>query len=326
MAHYKEFVLAVDIGGTNTCIGVFGIINRKRFGHIYTYFYKTREIKRIENFIKMILDKVHKEHKIVIKRCCVSAAGPIKKGVCRLTNEKLIIDTGKVLNKTDLKKFHIINDFQAIAYGIEPMELFDRKSFSLIKRGKSVKGGIKAVIGAGTGLGKAFLVYDNGRYVSMPSEGGHEAFSPMNEMEFKLMQFIRKKYGIDYVTIEHLVSGSGLRNIYQFLTGKRLDADDIAALYLKDSRARKAFDMFVTFYARAAKNYALDILPYSGVYLAGGIITKNTHVFNRTLFKEEFLSHPKKSHSEILKSIPVYAIKNYEINLYGDAYYLMNFT
>lgn len=323
---YKEFVLAIDIGGTNTTVGIFGIINRKRFNHIYSYFYETQKIRRADYFIKNVLDNIYKEHKIKISRCCLSAAGPIEKGICRLTNASLVIDSKNVLKNTGLKKFHIINDFQAISYGIEPMELFDRKSFSLIKRGKKIKNAIKAVIGAGTGLGKSFLVYDGKKYVSMPSEGGHEAFSPSNVNEFRLMQFIKKKHNLEHVTFEHLVSGNGLSNIYEFLTKSRLGADKITSLYLKDKRAKKTFDMFVTFYARAAQNYALDILPYSGLYLAGGIISKNTNIFSRSVFKEEFLSHPNRNHQKILKNIPVYAVKNYDINMYGDVYYLMNFS
>ncbi len=323
---YRKFLLAIDIGGTNTNVGVFGVINRKRFNHIYSFFYETSSIKRIEDFIKHIINDIYGKYKIRIAECCMSVAGPIKNGVCKLTNADISVNSQKIILKTGLKKFSIINDFQAIAYGIEPMENINKRAFSLIKRGKKVKNSIKAVIGAGTGLGKSFLVYDGKKYVSMPSEGGHEAFSPFDEDEFKLMQFIKKKYGVDYVSFEHLVSGSGLSNIYEFLTGERIKSSRVASLYIKDKKAKKAFDMFVKFYARAAKNYALDILPYSGIYLAGGIITKNTHIFSREIFKSEFLSHPNKNHREILKSIPVYAIKDYDINLYGDIYYLMNFT
>jgi len=326
MTKYKEFVLAVDIGGTNTSVGVFGIVNRKRFNHIYSFFYETQKIKNVGSFIRKIMDDIRTEHRIKVSRCCLSAAGPLEKGVCKLTNVNLVVNPKKILEKTGLKKFHIINDFQAIGYGIEPMELYDKRTFSLIKRGKKEKWAIKAVIGAGTGLGKSFLIYDGRRYVSMPSEGGHEAFSPANESEFKLMKYIKNKHKLKHVTFEHLVSGSGLSNIYEYLTKTKIPGEKIASLYQKNSSAKRAFDMFVTFYARAAKNYALDILPYSGIYLAGGIISKNTYIFNRELFKKEFLSHPNKNHQAILKSIPVYVVKNYDINLYGDVYYLMNFT
>jgi glucokinase len=326
MPRYKGFILAIDIGGTNTNVGVFGVVNRKRFNHIYSYFYETHTIRNIEGFINKRLDELKEQHGMRIKRCCLSAAGPTKNGVCRLTNAKLLIDIKRVVQKTPLDDFQVINDFQAIGYGIEPMELFDRRAFSLIKRGNMLKNSIKAVIGAGTGLGKSFLVYDGRRYVSMPSEGGHEGFAPLDEDEFRLMQFIRKKYDLEHVTFEHIVSGSGLANIYEFLTGNRKSGREIGALYLKEDKAKRAFDMFVRFYARAAKNYALDILPYSGLYLAGGIISKNTHIFNRDIFKQEFLSHPNRNHQNILKAIPVYAVKNYDINLYGDAYYLMNFS
>jgi glucokinase len=322
---YKEFVLAIDMGGTNTSVGVFGVINRKRFRHIYSFFYDSQKIRNAETFIKGVIDGIYKEQKIKITKCCLSAAGPIDGDVCKLTNADLVIDSRKVMKKTGLRRFSVINDFQAIGYGIEPMELFDRKSFSLIKRGKKVKRTLKAVIGAGTGLGKSFLIYDGHRYVSMPSEGGHEAFSPSGEDEFQLMEFIKRKYHIEQVTFEHLVSGRGLSNIYEFLTKRRTSPEKIASLYQKSPKAKEAFDLFVKFYARAARNYTLDILPYSGVYLAGGIISKNIHIFSRPVFKSEFLSHPNRNHRTILRSIPVYAIKNYDISLYGDAYYLMNF-
>jgi len=55
----------------------------------------------------------------------------------------------------------LLNDFQAIGFGIE--SLADEELF-VVQTGKPVKDGVRAIIGAGTGLGIGFLVRGDDRY------------------------------------------------------------------------------------------------------------------------------------------------------------------
>lgn len=75
-------------------------------------------------------------------------------------------------------------------------------------------------IGAGTGLGECFLTCDSkSNYECYPSEGGHAEFAPRNDLEIKLLKFLSNKFNSKHrISVERLVSGTGLANIYEFLT------------------------------------------------------------------------------------------------------------
>ena len=87
-------------------------------------------------------------------------------------------------------------------------------------------------MGAGTGLGLVFLtpaLQSDGSvsYHVFPSEGGMgDTFSPRNQTEWNLKQFLMKKHG-EYIEIERIVSGPGLADVYRFLllTNKILDVN-----------------------------------------------------------------------------------------------------
>ena len=74
-----------------------------------------------------------------------------------------------------------------------------------------------AVIGAGTGLGEVFMTPDhNGLYEAWPSEGGHVEYAPRNQEEFELLEHIKRKVK-GRVSVERVVSGKGLVNVYEYL-------------------------------------------------------------------------------------------------------------
>ncbi len=74
-----------------------------------------------------------------------------------------------------------------------------------------------ACLGAGTGLGEVYLTNNGKNYDVWPSEGGHADFSPRNELEFNLMNFMRERERVERVSVERVVSGLGLPRIYEFL-------------------------------------------------------------------------------------------------------------
>ncbi len=93
--------------------------------------------------------------------------------------------------------------------------LLKKDEFFPLNQAVSRKDQNLALIAPGTGLGKAMLIYLDGRYLPVPSEGSHSDFAPNSEAEFKLWQYLHQHYG--HVSIERVVSGSGLVNIYNWL-------------------------------------------------------------------------------------------------------------
>jgi len=132
---------------------------------------------------------------------------------------------------------------------------------------------------------------------------------------------------------EDILSGDGLSHIYAYLhhsnqysettVTKTIDEAQDKALLLSQHRAddqicRDAFEWFTRFYARCAKNFALDTLATGGIYLAGGIAAKNPDIFSQHVFREEFCQAYKRT--KLLELIPVYVIKNYNVSLLGACF------
>jgi glucokinase len=197
----------------------------------------------------------------------------------------------------------------------------------------------KAIIGAGTGLGKSILTYDEhfNAYIPNPSEGGHGDFPAQSEFELELIDYVKKLRGISEPLIyEELLSGRGIENIYLFLkdtqglndsqfTNEINNSTDKAYLISKyknqDETCEKTFNLFTKFYARCAKNFVLDSLARGGLFIAGGIAAKNKEIFTSNEFFQEFEN--VSSYSDIMKKIPIYVIVNYDVSLYGACYAAM---
>jgi len=174
-------------------------------------------------------------------------------------------------------------------------------------------------------------VYDRttSRYRSFASEGGHCDFAPRNDREESMLRFLRGKFGI--VSYENVLSGRGLRNIYDFvvtlpefasatLPGDPQPADiTTAALDATNAAAVEAMRMFVSIYGQEAGHLALKTLATGGLYVGGGIAPKILPALKQPAFLESFRNHSVPKMQEMLAKIPVHVI-TFEMNgLYGAA-------
>jgi glucokinase len=319
----NEYFLVGDVGGTNTQFGLF----RKSSPKITRYFaFDTTANRYFHNTVNDVLNQCAGEG-IVPAKCCISVAGFVSDGRSELTNQRLTVDSRLIEKNTPLKKVYMINDFEAMAYGAVQLEKMESETIRAVRRNKPIVKAPKAIIGAGTGLGKCIMFYDSEKvaYRAYQSEGGREIFAPTNRDEYDLMEHMRSKFLLNQVDYEYLVSGRGIVAMYNHFSGQNLDidADSVSANYNVDPNARKAFDLFVTFYARSAKNLALNVLPYGGLYLAGGIVMRTRNIFSTRIFMKEFLTHPV--FRSVLRKVPVSMLTDYKTSLYGGFSYLRNF-
>ena len=324
-----KYILAGDIGGTNAN---FGILAGKKLKLFLSLHFKSKEIKDFTKVVDTVVTHVYKKYKITFASVCFAAAGADSgKGLC-MTNRNFCIDLTKIKKKTKMASVFLINDFEAISYGIN---VLDKSQFLTIKEGVLVKKAPRIVVGAGTGLGKGFLIYekDKNSYVAYPSEGGHGDAVVIGEDDWKLFSFIQKETRKDIIEWEDLISGQGIVNLYHFVGHlkqykktkwrKMIQNHEAPQMLIskfkhRDNQSRDAYTLFIKFYARCAKNFALDILPFSGVYIAGGIAAANPEPFNHKIFVDEFTNTKKQK--DILKKIPIFLIKDYNVSLYGAAF------
>ncbi len=349
-----RYILAGDIGGTNSTFAFLrekkdqrkkrerknrqkSQRNKKALQLLCSLHFSSRDITNFPAVVQQVLGYAKQQWGIRAAYSCFAGAGPVSENRdhCTLTHLPWNID-GKALKRAAKLNAVIINDFEAVAYGIEELRKGD---FLLLKKGINKKRKAlklpKAILGAGTGLGKSLLVWNEKlhRHMPLPSEGGHADLAVLHDEELGFIHFMKKREKGN-VAWEDAVSGKGITALYLYLEETRyyeaspqsmkikLDIEKscyspevIAGYASRDAQCREAILLFLRFYARSAKNVALETLPFGGLYIAGGIAAKNQQLFKRKEFIEEFLA--SKRQRQLLKKIPLYLVKNYNISLYG---------
>jgi glucokinase len=264
-----------------------------------------------------------------ISAACIGVAGPVDGHLARVTNLPWTLDSDEMVQTFKLGHMQLINDFQAIGYGIP--ELAEQDLVTL-QASEPEPHGTLAVIGAGTGLGEGILVRDGDNYRVLPSEGGHVGFAPHGEVQRQLSAYLEKRFG--YVSYELICSGPGLANIYAFMhesfpeqegealsQAVRLENADIAAEVSRfattgeDALAVSCMNLFVDIYAAQAGNLALTCLPRGGLYIAGGIAPRIIPFLQTDRFLEAFRRKGKMQ--GLMHDFPVLVVMNPEVGLLG---------
>lgn len=296
-------VIAGDIGGTKTilrCIesaGELALERRFDSGRYPTFDDLLRE------FVALCPGRVD--------AACFAVAGPVLGQRAEVTNLKWVMEAGKLQPAFGIAAVALINDFYAVALGVPLLQPGDLLSLQAGNRDRRSPIGI---LGAGTGLGEAMVAFHHDEWVVISSEGGHADFAPQDEEQSRLLVALQKKYG--HVSWERLVSGMGLGNIYEFLTGRQEEPAHIAELANRgDGNAVHAFRLFVDMYGSEAGNMGLRLLARGGVFLAGGIAAKNQTFFTDGRFMDAFVR--KGRFHDLMKTIPVDLIVNEHVGLIG---------
>jgi glucokinase len=262
----------------------------------------------------------------------LGVAGPVRHGRSEATNLPWVIDSQEIARQLNLPRIGLINDWEAGAYGIVALEATD---FETLNLGTDVEGN-RAIIAAGTGLGEVGLFWDDKEYRPFASEGGHVDFAPRNNIEMDLLDYLLKRHS--RVSVERVISGPGLLNLYQFLkdTGRgeepawlidqmrQKDPPTVItenALHGKSSLCSQALDLFVSLYGAEAGNLALKVMATGGVYLGGGIAPKIVAKLKEPVFMNAFTA--KGRMKPLLQAIPVRVILNPKVALLGAARYAL---
>jgi glucokinase len=321
----KRLVLAGDIGGTKTNLGLFQMgKTRPSFKVMETY--SSREAPNLEHIVGRFLEK----HKVTIVSACFGVAGPVQGGRSKTTNLPWTISENSIKKRFKWNHVILINDLTATAYAIP---LLSNKELHALNKSKARKWQNLGLVAPGTGLGMALLIWVGNRYIPVASEGGHADFGPSDLMEAELWAYLYERW--DHVSVERVLSGSGLFNIYSWLldTGrhhepawlaKKIKAMDPAraiseaALDRRDPLCEEALDIFVSIFGAVAGNLALTGMTTGGVYLGGGIPPKILPILVEDTFMQAFKN--KGRFKGLLEKIPVRVILNDRAALLGAAH------
>jgi glucokinase len=323
-------LLTGDIGGTKTDLAIFTADGNLQLQRQATF--KSSNYPNLEVIIQEFLTDTPGS----IDKAVFGVAGPVVKGESHITNLPWHITESSLKGVLNTPSVKLLNDLEAIAYALPHLS---NQDLSLLNPDYATPAqGHKAIIAPGTGLGEALLVYQNGDYQAIASEGGHADFAPTTLLEIELLKYLLGKH--NHVSYERVCSGgSGIPNIYAYLkqngyaeespyiTVALKNASDPTPVIIQAALKEECdlcvatLNVFVKILGSEAGNLALKVMATGGVYLGGGIPPRILPKLKDGTFMAAFVK--KGRFSKMLSRLPVYVILSEQPALLGAAHYAL---
>jgi glucokinase len=320
-------LLAGDIGGTKTSLGVFSSRGGPR-KPLSEATFASADYPSLEVLAAQFL--VQAGH--VVTRASFGVAGPVVGGRADVTNLPWTVDERALAETLGLRGARLLNDLDAIAHAVP---VLDQSDLHTLHQGQPIHHGPIAVLAPGTGLGEAFLTWDGSRYEAHASEGGHADFAPRDELQIGLLQYLLRD--LEHVSYERVCSGHGLPNIYRYLRDagraeelpwfrQQLRSAEDATPIIANAALDKeppcplcvaTLETFVSILGAEAGNLALKVVATGGVYLGGGIPPRILPILEKGHILKAFRA--KGRLSALVAPIPVHVILNPQAALLGAA-------
>eukprot|EP00931_Biecheleriopsis_adriatica_P112393 TRINITY_DN86_c0_g1_i1.p1 TRINITY_DN86_c0_g1~~TRINITY_DN86_c0_g1_i1.p1 ORF type:complete len:438 (-),score=87.02 TRINITY_DN86_c0_g1_i1:129-1442(-) len=347
-------LLSADVGGTGARLHLFLPPDLKKSGQellvssermIFEKQYKNAHFESFVDILRTFLKEAGLNRPPML--ACLAVAGVVVDNTCRFVNLGWVIDGQSIEKELGIQRVELINDFVAQGYGI--LTLNRSEDCEVLQDAPVKEGAPIAVIGAGTGLGEAFLtVGAEGDYEVWPSEGGHAEYAPRqegsNQLEFELLAYLQIKYSAKArVSVERVAAGRGIANIYEFLAWKYPEkvnkavhrnfvgpvegprTFDPAAITKAASQgicelSRHTVDLWAGAYGAEAGVVALTYMPFGGLYLTGGVTSKMKEWLSgrqtgSSQFMEAFLD--KGRVTPMLMRVPVFIVMGEDLGERG---------
>jgi len=321
-------ILAGDIGGTKTRVALFDDAETPpRIERRYASADYTALEPLIEGFLSEAAALL--DGPVTPQAACFGVAGPIEGQRVRVTNLPWRIDADAIAQRFAIPRVRLLNDFAAAAHGLDAL---GDDALVTLQEGMPRADAPRVILGAGTGLGIAYVARGPGGDQPLPGEGGHAGFAPRTADEIALWQYLHERVG--RVTLEHVLSGSGLMRIYDFLLqrGMRAEAPTLRAAMAEgdapatitryalergDALARAALELFIGCYGAAAGDQALNVMARGGVFVAGGIAPKILPQLAAGGFIAAF--NDKAAFADVTRRMPVHVVLDERLPLQGAA-------
>jgi len=262
---------------------------------------------------------------------CFAVAGPVRSGRVKLTNLPWLLEEAALESSIGLERVELVNDFAVLIYGLPHLESHQQALVRTPQAGRDPLAPL-AIMGAGTGLGVALGVPTDAGLVAVASEGSHGEFAPRTEPEWALKQWLMADLGLKRLSIERVVSGTGLGEVMRWQLAVHPDGashplmnqpvPDLPAATAKaasegDPLAREALDLWLGAYGSTAGDLALQSLCLGGMWLGGGTAGKLLAELRSDAFLMPFLS--KGRLSAVVEQVPLMALVDPEAGLFSAA-------
>lgn len=313
----KRWNLVADIGGTNARFGLEDYASRTLQA---VRRYSVADHQHFSDALKSFLADVVSigGWQLQPQAACLAVACAVESDEVRFTNSPWTINCVQLSELLGIDKVELINDFVAVGHAVTDLTPND---WLQIGGGSAVAGKPIAILGPGTGLGVCTLAPIGVGYQVIEGEGGHVDFAPVDAQEIAVLEILSGRFG--RVSIERLLSGAGILNIYQALAqlAKKPANHETpmavteAALEGHETLSVKALAMFCRVLGSEAGNLTLTMGARGGVYIAGGIVPRFSEFLEQSDFRYRFES--KGRFRPYLASVPVRVIVKEDLGLFG---------
>ena len=282
-------LLAGDMGGTKTLLALYGL-NNGRLTTLHQERFRSSEWNSLEPMLQAFISQ-RPAGIPAPDHGCIAVAGPVRNRTARITNLPWQLKEDDLAEAASMQKLELVNDFGVLIYGLPH---FDAEQQVVLQEGSRDQGPV-AILGAGTGLGMARGIRTDAGLVSLSCEGGHREFAARTKEEWQLACWLKQDLGLERLSIERIVSGTGLGHVARWLldqpeaqnhplrqTAASRQSDANADLPAQVSRAasegdelmRHAQELWLSAYGAAAGDVALHELCSGGLWIGGGTAAK----------------------------------------------------
>ncbi len=325
-------LLAGDMGGTKTLLALYGrdgsqlqLLHQQRF--------RSGEWASLEPMIDSFL-KNRPADLPAPGHACIAVAGPVRHREAKITNLPWRLREADLARVAGLERLELVNDFGVLIYGLPH---FDDSQQVILQDGEQDHGPL-AILGAGTGLGMARGLQSEQGLVAMASEGGHREFAPRNEAEWNLACWLKQDLGVSRLSIERIVSGTGLGHVAHWLLQKpdavmhplrsvaeawrRNSPNDLPAQVSLaaeggDPLMQRALQLWLEAYGSAAGDLALQELCTGGLWVGGGTASKQLKGLQSASFLNPM--RDKGRFRELIEGLRVTAVIDPDAGLFSAA-------
>ncbi|MDE0697441.1 MAG: ROK family protein [Boseongicola sp.] len=313
--HRDKVSLVADVGGTNTRVA---LAEGRTLLDKSVRRFRNSEFESLESLLLRFEDDVG----LVCDAVAVAIAGPVHDGRGTLTNLDWTVEREALSNVTGAQTVSVLNDLQAQAHALHVIPHGHLTPVIAVEPKDT--GSRRLVIGIGTGFNSALAIPNGPGPVVTPSECGHVLLPTSNSEDLKLAEFLAASTG--FASVEDALSGRGIENIDAWQTSRRgADKARSATEVLQDFKdgdalAERTVETFVRILGSVCGDLALIHLPFSGIYLVGGVARAVAPHLRDTGFVESFRN--KGRFSEFMERFPVCIVDDDFAALSGLAVHL----
>lgn len=318
--------LAADVGGTHARLALVRAVGAGQPVEVLAFHkYDCTDHSSLVDFIADFL-ATHDGGDKVDRGVVASAGYALDDGTVITTNLPWPLSMRETREHLGFADLRLVNDFEAVAYAAATLPV--PETIRITGPDEAPLRGPVLVLGPGTGLGAAVWIPRGDRPFVLATEAGQASLAANNELELALLAQLLKQHR--HVTIEHVLSGPGILNLYNALavlrgvepvlsTPSRITA---AAQAGDDALARETLETFCGFLGSVVGDMALTYGIQGGIRLAGGVLPQIRDFLLCSDFAARYLN--KGPMRAALERIPVRLVEHGQLGVLGAAHWYLN--